>query len=99
MTAEYHLIVRNVAKRGVLTSIDEYESEEKLIEAAADYQSGEATGEVVGAFTLTYDKRGLSAAAAITDLQSLVTAELATRPIRKALQNAMDRQSRQIGAL
>lgn len=99
MTTEFHLIVENKARRGFLRSIDEYPTEEKLIEAAADYQSGELPGEVVGAFTLTYDKRGLSAAAGITDLNSKIHDEILTRPVRRALQDAMDRYSRQSGAI
>lgn len=95
----YHLIVDTKARCGTFRSIDEYSTEEALVSAGANYTSGDLSGEVVGAFTLTHGPRGLTATEAIADIHHRIDAELRLRPDWRKQQSNLERYGRRADAL
>jgi hypothetical protein len=82
-TIVYHLVIETpvLGRIPPMTwrTIEEYNHLDDLIRDAADYESGEYRGQVVGSFTLTYRGGRLVASAPIADLNDQVHAELRIR--------------------
>lgn len=79
-SAKVETIYKLLVRIGKLLTDDDFRDLESLVQAAADYESGEYEGRVVGAYEITLHDDVLVNTVPVTDLNGRVHAELQSRP-------------------
>ena len=97
-TTDYQLIVDHPCGAGFFRAHEQYDTAAALIESAAEYQSGEYPGRVIGAVFHTYNHNGSLIAAAPFPVDAWVAELLADSPRWRATQHALAKEDRLLRA-